>query len=110
MAVTRVLVGDVYGRILAEIEPDVGAVTSRLNAVGQCTFSLEENLHFGNRILVQFDNGLRDWGGIIDPPRDWGMANVTCTAYSGEYIFGMRQTDTGRYFSGATVGAIYQSL
>ena len=114
----RVLVGDVYGRILAEIEPDVGAVTSRLNAVGQCTFSLaktdskalEENLHFGNRILVQFDNGLRDWGGIIDPPRDWGLANVTCTAYSGEYIFGMRQTDKGRYFSGATVGAIYQSL
>ena len=63
----RVLVGDVYGRILAVIEPDVGAVTSRLNAVGQCTFSLaktdskalEENLHFGKYNFSHLDLILR---------------------------------------------------
>lgn len=118
MAITRFIVGDIYGRILAELQPYVDAVTWRINDVGQCAFALPKTdpkaisdyLKFGNRVLLQFDNGLPSWGGVIDPPRVWDLANIQCTAYSGEYIFGQRITDKGRYFSGATVGTIYQAL
>lgn len=113
----RFQVADIYGRILSELQPGVESVAWRLNNVGQCKFSLsrtdpkciEDYLRFGNLVLISFDNGLPDWGGMIDPPREWG-ASIIGTAYSGEYLFGLRQTDKGRYFSGATVGAIYQAL
>jgi hypothetical protein len=114
----RVLVADRVGKILAEIEPELGPVSWRLNGVGKLGFSLsrtdpkatEDNLRFGNRILVQFDNGLPNWGGVIDPPRNWDGLHVEVTAYSGEYLLGLRQTDRGRYFSNATVGYIFEKL
>jgi len=114
----RVLVADRVGRILAEIEPELGLVSWRLNDVGKATFSLartdpkatEDNLRFGNRCLIQFDNGLPDWGGVIDPPRNWDGLHVEVTAYSGEYLLGMAQTDRGRYFTQASVGYMFQQL
>jgi hypothetical protein len=114
----RVLVADRVGRILAELEPELGPVSWRLNGVGKLTLSLartdpkatEANLRFGNRMLVQFDNGLPNWGGVIDPPRDWDGLHVDVTAYSGEHLLGMRQTDRGRYFTQATVGYMFQQL
>lgn len=118
MTYSRVLVADRFNRILAEIEPQIGPVVWRLNDVGKAEISLslnddkltEDNLQFGNRLLIEFDNGLPDWGGVIDPPRRWEYGIVTVAAYSGESIFGYRITDKGRYFSGAQVGTIFKNL
>lgn len=114
----RVLVADRTGRILAELQPALVRVSWRLNNVGRATFVLaktddkatEDNLRFGNYMLIQFSNGLPDWGGMIDTPRTWGNAEIACTAYSGEYLLALRQTDRGRYFTSATVGYIYEQL
>lgn len=118
MTFSRLLVGDKTGNLLAELSAEIDSISWRLSKVGVCKFSMaitddkaiEDYLKFGNRILIGFDNGLSNWGGMIDPPRDWDGANVRCTAYSGEYLLKYRQTDKGRYFSGATVGYILQAL
>lgn len=114
----RVLVADRTGRILAEVEPQLGPVSWRLNDVGRATLTfaktdpkaIEDYLRFGNRLLIQFANGLPNWGGVIDPPRKWDQKSIQITAYSGEYLLGFRQTDRGRYFDGATVGYVFQQL
>lgn len=118
VGIVRLLIGDRSGSILAELTPDVGPISWRLNGVGEVSFTLpisdskatESNLRIGNRVLVQFDSGLPEWGGVIDLPRVWNGKTIECSAYSGEFILGFRQTDIGRYFSGATVGSIYRSL
>ena len=115
---TRFLVGNNAGDKLVELHPSIGPVSWRLNDVGQVKFALaktdpkavEEYLRYGNRVLLQFDNGLPDWGGVIDTPRDWSTSQIICTAYGAEYIFGFRQTDKIRSFSGATLGEIYREL
>jgi len=116
--VIRFVVGDNAGVLKAELEVGVGPLSWRLNDVGKVQFQIssldakatEDNLRFGNRVLVEFDNGLPNWVGMIDTPRTWENGVITCTAYSGEYILGTRQTDRGRYFSDQTVGIIYQAL
>lgn len=114
----RVLIGDRLGRLLAEVEPLVGPVSWRLSEVGRATLTFakadpkftEDNLRFGNRVLIQFGNGLPDWGGIIDPPREWTAATVTATAYSAEYILGMRLTEKDQQFSGVNPGYVVDRL
>ena len=118
MSALQFLVGDQYGRILAELTPGIEEISWRLSDVGQVKFSLsssdpkrtEANLQFGNRVLIQFDNGLPAWGGIIDPPRDWVTGMVTCTAYSAEHIFNFRATGKSALYNGSTIGEIYQTL
>jgi len=114
----RFVVGDVAGTQIAEIEPDIGPISWRLNDIGRVQFALaktdakvtEAILRFGNRVLIEFDNGLPDWGGVIDTPREWGLGMVTCNAYGGEQILGYRQTDKTRAFEGDAIGVIYQAL
>lgn len=112
----RLLVGDRFGRVLGEVTGDLGPVSWVLGGVGKLTFNMpmalatEQIYRYSNRVLVQFDNGLPAWGGIIDPPREWDGGLVTATAYSAEYLLGTRQTDKGRYFSGAGVGYIFRAL
>src|SRR4030042_6367570 len=118
MAVARVLVADRVGRILAELEPELGPVSWRLNDVGRLTMRLaradpkavEDNLRCGNRLLVEFDNGLPNWGGIIDPPRHWEGLHIEVTAYSAEHVLGWRRTDRGRYFTQASAGYMFERL
>ena len=118
MAYARFIVGDKSGTTLAELSPDIGTIPWRLNKVGKVKFSLavtdpkatQDNLRLGNRVLIEFDNGLPNWGGVIDVPRKWDGSNIVCRAYSGDYLFKYRTTDKGRYFSGASAGTIFQKL
>lgn len=115
----RVLVGDWTGRVLAELEPELESVAWRLNEVGKATFALArtdpkataDNLRFGNRVLIEFSNGLPNWGGVIDTPRGWTKeGRIEVTAYSAEYVLGWRRTGKSRGFSGTTVGTVFQTL
>lgn len=118
MSFTRVIVATRSGNKLAEIDADVLNVSWRLNEIGKCEFTVAANnpkataanLRFNNRVILQFDNGLPDWGGIIVPPRKWDGYDITVTALSAEAILKTRTTDRGRYFTSQTVGAIYQAL
>ncbi|MGD8753260.1 MAG: hypothetical protein PVG14_17630 [Anaerolineales bacterium] len=114
----RIIVGDNSGRKIGEIEGNVEELSWRLNDIGRARITLstkdpkskQDHLRYGNRILVLFENGLPNWGGMIDPPRQWANGLVTVTAYSGEYILGTRTTDKGRYFDDATVGYIFERV
>ena len=114
----RVLIGDYSGRLVGEIEPDLGVVTWRLNQAASVKFTLskkdiktkEDLLRYGNRVLIQFDNGLPSWGGVIETPRTWNDATVEITAYSADQILKTRITDRGRYFSDASVGYIFEQV
>jgi hypothetical protein len=114
----RVIVGDKAGSQLAELSADIGPISWRLNKVGKVTFSLavtdpkatQDNLKYGNKLLIQFSNGLPNWGGVIDPPRKWDGSRISVTAYTAAYLFKYRITGKNKTFSGATVGAIFQAL
>lgn len=114
----RFLVADIYGRELAELSPDIEAVSWLLNGYGRCKFAISKtdakatagNLRFGNRVLLQFSNGLPAWGGIIDTPREWDEKSIHCDAYGGEYLLSYRQTGKARYFTNASVGTIFRTL
>ncbi|MCB0013767.1 MAG: hypothetical protein KDE34_17765 [Anaerolineales bacterium] len=106
------------GEAIGEIRPYVPEISWRINDFGRAKFTLAvtdsqakaEFLQFGNRILIEFDNGLPNWGGVIDVPRDWGAGTVSCAAYSGEYLLNFRRTDKGRYFTDTPVGTIARRL
>lgn len=111
----RFLVADRNGVIRDELVPDVESVAWVLNRPGQMRFSLAvndpkatpENLRPGNRLLVQFDNGLPDWGGVMDLPRRWESGRIICSAYTIEYLLEYRLTGQSVVFSGVPVGAIF---
>lgn len=115
----RVIVGDRFGNVIAELTGELGPVSWRLNEVGKASLIMprddpkatEKNLRFGNRVIILFDNGLPNWGGIIDTPRTWDTdGSITATFYSAEQILGYRITDKGRYFDAQTPGGILQAL
>lgn len=118
MGYARFIVGNKSGAQLAELSPGIGPISWRLNKVGKVSFSLaitdsktiRDNLRFGNRVLIEFDNGLPNWGGVLDPPRKWDGARIKCTAYSAAHLFKHRITGKNKLFSGSSVGAIFKAL
>lgn len=118
MSAVRCLLFDRGGILLAELEPEWESVSWRLNNAGMAKLALpygdpkctKDNLKPGNRLLVQFDDGLPDWGGVIDLPRTRRSTGIQVTAYSGEWLLGLRRTAKGRYFDAAQPGYVFQSL
>jgi len=49
----------------------------------------EQNLQFGNYLLVENDT-LPAWVGVIDTPQQWGSRHVTVSAYTPERILAQR--------------------
>jgi hypothetical protein len=112
-------VGTNAGTKLAEIEPNLRSVTWRLNKAGQVAFSIsqdatkatETNLRFRNRLLIEFENGLPNWGGVIDDPEDWsGSGDIECTAYGPGSILAGRRTGKDVQFEGMTAGQMLSQL
>lgn len=115
----RVLIGNTYGDLISEIEPaEIDVVQWRLNNVASFKLKMarndpkltEDNFRPGNRLLLEFTNGLPLWGGIIDPPRQWTADYFETQVYSAEYLLTFRHTDRGRYFSKASPGHIFRSV
>jgi hypothetical protein len=114
----RLLVADVTGRVLAELRPKIERVSWELNGVGSLALTLsrtdgkcrEDLLRFGNRVFLEFDNGLPAWGGVLTDSREWFVGGVTVAALSAEALFGWRRTARERVFENATAGAILQTV
>ena len=114
----RLLVADNTGSVLTELKPRLEKVSWVTNGVGQMTFVMaktdsklqERYLRFGNRVLLQLDNGLPAWGGVITGGREWGEAEVAVEAWSGEALLGWRVTGRNRVFSEASLGSVLQAV
>lgn len=115
----RGLVGDRFGRLIAEITPKWAPISWRLNDVGRANLVIsatddkatEQILRSGNRIYIDFDNGLPPWGGVMDPPRGWTEdGKIAVSVYSGEYLLNWRRTLRTRSFAGMSAGEIFQAL
>jgi hypothetical protein len=115
---SRLVLGDRFGTVLTELKADIEFVNWRKNNIGKAKFMIAAtdpkatatNLRYGNRVLFEFENGLPDWGGVIDPPRTWLDGKITVTAYSAAYLFTYRTTAKGRYFTNQSVGDIFKAL
>lgn len=114
----RLLVADMTGRVLAELRPKIERVSWEMNGVGQLALALarpdpkcrEDLLRFGNRVFLEFDNGLPAWGGVLTDNREWFVGGVNVVALGAEVLFQWRRTARERTFEGATVGAILQTV
>jgi hypothetical protein len=100
------------------LEGTVGPVSWRLNRVGKATIAVGKSdpkatgtmLHLYNRVLIEFDNGLPDWGGVVIPPRKWYKEQIELTVLDGGERLHYRMTDHGRYFDSTVAGTIFQRL
>ncbi|MHA1962654.1 MAG: hypothetical protein ACW99U_20880 [Candidatus Thorarchaeota archaeon] len=118
MSYARVVVADKTGRLIAELKPDLIQVSWRISKVGKAHFTLSSGdskatrdiLRFGNRLLIQFENGLPNWVGVMNPPRAWKFGEIEVTAYSAESLFQYRITNKSRVFTGVTAGTMYREL
>lgn len=116
--VVSALVGDMSGAVLDRIDASFQNISWVLNGVGQATATVPYRniaqyaalLQFGNTILLQFDNGLPDWGGIIDTPRAWPGGTINFTAYGAERLLALRQTGPNDVFRGVSAGQIFRQL
>ena len=112
----QITVTDVNGVPLGELAAGVESVTWKLNDVGRARLvvanpgTADELIQFGNRVFIEFDNGLPDWAGYLDTPRRWSYGSAALNAYSGEGLLAHRVTDRGRYFRKATAGAILRAV
>lgn len=116
--VVQFLVADVNGRVLTRLQPHLERIAWRKNGAGAMAFTLarsdpklrEEYFVDGNRIMLRFDNGLRDWGGVLAGARDWSGDGVTFEAYSAEWLLSQRRTARSRSFEAVPVGTILSTL
>lgn len=110
-----VLVADNRGMILGRLPVEVDGMAWKLNTYGQARMAApwgvdERLIQIGNRVLILHDSGLKPWGGVIEPPRERKQGVVELTAYSGEYLLGLRQTALTRLFTNATAGEMARAL
>lgn len=111
------LIGDRFGRVIAEVRPTLDPVAWRLNKINRTKLTLAKTdpkatadiLRYGNRVLIRFseDVGLPNWGGIMDPPLTWTDRTVTVSCYGIEYLLQFRTTGRTRAFDSAPVGRIF---
>lgn len=103
---------------IASIRPDIRSIGWILNGQGLFSFFMPfsdsncrpDVLALRNRVLVRFDDGLPDWGGIIDVPTDVQQDGVMVNAYTGERILALYYTLKNRVFSHAVPGTIFVQL
>lgn len=104
---------DAEGTVQGELNGVPEVTAWKLNSYGQAQISIprarvaEEGVRPGNRVLVQFDNGLPDWGGVIDLPRPWNGPVLTVTAYSAEWLMNVRRLRAGLTTQGTPGDAIH---
>lgn len=119
MSFARVRIFNRQRREIAEIHnADVKKVEWVLNGIGKASVEVpwsspactKDILSPNNFVLVQFDNGLPDWGGILDYPRTRKYGSVGIKAYSMEKLLNWRVTDYRHLFTDQTAGQIIGEL
>lgn len=112
---SRVELFDRFGQKVTEFTANADR-SWLMNDYGRCLFTMstydakciENYLQYGNYVYIEHEK-LPAWGGVIDPPREWGRHQVEITAYSGEYIFSFRRAEGAQRIN-ATPGVIFQRI
>lgn len=114
----RCLLYDEAGAPVAEISPQIESIVWRLQGPGTATFRIsyrdaackKDILRAGRRVLFQFENGLPDWGGVLDFPLQQDAFGVKATAFTAERILEYRRTARSVMFDNKAAGAIVKGL
>lgn len=114
----RARIGDNFGRIFAEEEIELISVEWILNGISEMRMRLPKSgsalslsaLERGNRIFLEFDNGLPPWGGVVEAPVSWDRWSAEVTCYSIEYLLKTRLTAKFDAFFGEPLGQIFKKL
>lgn len=114
----RVVLYDHAGAAVAEITPQLESVVWRLNGTGSAQFRLGYHdeacqklwLQPGCRVLIEFENGLPDWGGVIEFPLKQDTNGVVITAFSADKILDWRRIGKSLLVTNQSPGAIFQTL
>lgn len=93
-------VADASGLFIGELHGELEAVTWAADGYGMASMTLPPTsllvpaplLEFGNRVLIEFDNGMTPWGGLIDVPRESRTGSVRVQFYEAGYLFNWRLT------------------
>lgn len=93
-------VGDASGRLIGEFAGALESVAWVVDGYGmaamilslQAAVAVAGLLEFGNRVLIEFDNGMQPWGGVVDVPRETTRATVRVQLYEAGYLLGWRLT------------------
>lgn len=69
------------------------------------------NLRPGNRALIQFGDGLPDWGGVLDWPINLGSGqDIDVRFYEADRLLDWRVTNQNEVFSSTVAGSIISTL
>lgn len=116
-----VRVGRPDGFIIGELRGALEVVSWRTDGYGMATIavpsssilSAPELFQFGNMVRIDFDNGLRPWIGVMDPPREVLFNAVRVEMYEASYMFSWRLTppqSSETSFEGATAATLVNEL
>ena len=92
------LVCDQFGVVLDDIQ-SVFPRSMFINDTGKTEFIMslndakctQQNLIEGNLLLIENDDGLPDWIGVIDDPQYWTEGQIKVTAYTPDFLFKYRR-------------------
>ncbi len=93
-------VGRPDGAVIGELRGELSAVSWGVDSYGMATVVMPaqvitrtpELFQFGNMVRIDFDNGLRPWIGVIDPPREVLTATMQLSLYEASYMLTWRVT------------------
>jgi len=95
-----VRVADDAGQVIGQLFGTLESVTWRADGYGMVTLLLAPEaritrrnlLAFGNRLRIDFDNGLPPWVGMIDVPQELAGGMLRVVAYEPAYLLSLRLT------------------
>jgi hypothetical protein len=117
MNVVQVTIYNRAGKQLADADCDIQSACWKLNQTGSAILSIDARndkatraiIRPGNRMLIQFNNGLPNWGGVIDLPLGVRGKTITFNGYEGDKILSWRVTSNPESHAG-TPGAVVREL
>ena len=102
-------VADASGTIIGEMAGSLESVSWATDGYGMATLILPLSaalaygplLEFGNRVCIEFSNGLQPWGGVIDVPRETTLGRMRLQMYEAGYLMNHLLTDAQEVYLGS---------
>ena len=113
-----IYVGDHEGAIIGELQGALDSVAWRVDGYGTAALLLAPEtvedapalIEFGNRVLIEFDNGLPPWGGVIDPPLEMATGQARLQLYQAAYMLTWRLTPRAASYEALAAAAVIADL
>ena len=111
------VITDQFGVILTDVQAQFPR-SWIINDTGKCEFilSIADNavalqyLVEGNLLLIESDDGVPDWIGVIDDPQYWTFSHVKLTAYTPDYLLKYRRGNSIASLTPGHIGSYGNAL